>query len=313
MNIIDVTLRDGGHAVNFDWSLDIAKGYYNIVSQIEGVSFVELGYWRQTAKSTNTHYNLDFDAVRKIVGPNPSKPVCVMIDYHYCTKDLEEYPTSEQDIIKMIRMCARKRDLTQALEFAQQLKEYTGLMVSINVFNVSNYSEEELLEVSKMVSEYDMDYVYFADTHGSLDLTVDGEIFGKVVKILKDGGVEVGMHLHDHSGKAYLNYTKLTELGFSSFDVSTRGMGKGIGNLRMEHVIGSSERTQLLQFVVQNEKLFTMRESPYALVTSAFSVTDYYGYNAEKVGISIPEFYEICSRIEGEDKDVYNKEILAVR
>jgi 4-hydroxy 2-oxovalerate aldolase len=307
LNIIDVTLRDGGHAVDFNWSKDLAQQYYKTISNIKEVGLIEMGYWGQTAKSNNTFYNLDFEKVNEITNGAGNRNVSVMIDYHYCSKNIKDYPDNHQNEIDMIRMCARKTDIEDALLFANKLKNETGLKVSFNIFNASNYSHEELRKSVKKVIPYNLDYVYFADTHGCIDMSKDSDMFKDVVKLLKDGGVKAGMHLHDHSGKAYYNYRMLEDIGFESADASTRGMGKGVGNLKLEHIVPQEELSELLELIRQNEDSLTMRESPYGIITSKYSLTDYYGYNAEKLGISIPEFDKICQNIEGIDKDVYNK------
>jgi len=50
MNLVDVTLRDGGFTCDFDWPIEFAQEYYNLMCEL-GVSYVEMGYWKQTAKS----------------------------------------------------------------------------------------------------------------------------------------------------------------------------------------------------------------------------------------------------------------------
>lgn len=311
MELIDVTLRDGGHAVKFDWPIETAREYYTLISKIEEVTYIEMGYWKQTEKTKNTFYNLDIEKLKSIIGENPRKKVSVMIDYHYCTKNLEDYPTKDnQNIVEMIRVCSRKNDIENCLKFISDLKNHTGLKVSLNIFNVSNYETQELYEIAEKVSKVNLDYVYFADTHGSLDFDYDSILFEKSVKLLRSCKIKVGMHLHDHSGRALSNFKKLTEIGFTGFDASTRGMGKGVGNLRLEQVINNRESLiDLIDFIQKNEERFTMRESPYGFLTSKYSITDYYGYHAEKLGYSIKEFDKICKSIKGLDKDVYNDKI----
>ena len=53
MNFIDVTLRDGGHQVRFDWPDDFVDSHINTIIESPTINFIELGYWKQTAKSTN--------------------------------------------------------------------------------------------------------------------------------------------------------------------------------------------------------------------------------------------------------------------
>ena len=53
MQIVDVTLRDGGFAVDFDWPIEFARNYYKMLSKISKISYIELGYWKQTKITRN--------------------------------------------------------------------------------------------------------------------------------------------------------------------------------------------------------------------------------------------------------------------
>ena len=50
MNFIDVTLRDGGHQVKFDWPDDFVDAHIRTITEAPTINFSELGYWKQTAK-----------------------------------------------------------------------------------------------------------------------------------------------------------------------------------------------------------------------------------------------------------------------
>ena len=237
MQIIDVTLRDGGHVRDFNWPIRFAQKHYLSLSKIPEIKFIELGYWKQTSKSKNTFYNLDFKKVKKITQEKKLKNVSIMIDYHYCSKDLSDYPNNKQKEIAMIRVCSRKEDIPKALKFAENLKKQTRLNVSFNIFNSTNYKKNELLKVCKMVAKHKIDYVYFADTHGDMDLEKLYKKFKKPLSILNKSGKKIGMHLHDHSGKGYFNFRQLKKYNIDKCDSSIRGMGKGFGNLRTEQIV----------------------------------------------------------------------------
>jgi len=311
MNLIDVTLRDGGHAIKWDWPLSFAQDYYKSISEIEEIDFIEMGYWKQTKKSLNPHYNLNLDYLNEVVQDGEKRNVCIMVDYHYCSHDIKDYPRiDEQKNIGMLRMCSRKQDYNEALKFILEIKDKTGLETSLNVFNISNYTDDEILGVSRFLSAHDLDYVTFADTHGTLDLAVRKKVFTEATKILNGCGIKTGMHLHDHSGKAYFNYRLLEEIGFESTDASSNGMGKGVGNLRLEHVLSKESLPKAVEIVDNNRKILTMKEIPHALLTARYSIVDYYGYNAFKLGVSVPQFEEFCKTVSGVDKDVYNHDLI---
>ena len=65
MQIIDVTLRDGGHVREFNWPIKFAQDHYKSLCNIPEIKFIELGYWKQTSKSKNPFYNLNFEKVKK--------------------------------------------------------------------------------------------------------------------------------------------------------------------------------------------------------------------------------------------------------
>ena len=73
MQIIDVTLRDGGHVRNFNWPIKFAQDHYKALCKIPEIKYIELGYWKQTSKSRNPFYNLDVNKVKKITQKKKTK------------------------------------------------------------------------------------------------------------------------------------------------------------------------------------------------------------------------------------------------
>ena len=307
MQIIDVTLRDGGHVKDFNWPLKLAQDLYTTLSRIPEIKLIELGYWKQTSKSKNPFYNLDFKKIKKITKGKKLKNVSIMIDYHYCSKKLEDYPQDNQKIISMIRICSRKEDIPKALKFAENLKKYSKLNVSFNVFNSTNYSSTELIKVCKLVAKHRIDYVYFADTHGDMDLAKLYKKFFKGLKILVNSGKKVGMHLHDHSGKGYFNYRQLKKYKIFKCDSSVRGMGKGFGNLRTEQIVSPKYFTNIGTLVKKYNDILTMPQNIYTLATSKYGISDNYATEAKKRNMSFRKFSKICAKVRGKDKDNFNK------
>ena len=306
MQIIDVTLRDGGHVREFNWPIKFAQDHYNLLCKIPEIKLIELGYWKQTSKSRNPFYNLNFEKVKKITSEKKLNNVSIMIDYHYCSKVLLDYPKNDQKEISMIRMCSRKEDIPKALKFAERLKKYTKLNVSFNIFNSTNYNKNELLKVCKLVSKYNIDYVYFADTHGDMDLEKVYKKYKKPLSILKKSGKKVGMHLHDHSGKGYFNFRQLKKYKITKCDSSIRGMGKGFGNLRTEQIIKPKYFNLVGALIKKYNDLLTMPQNIYTLITAQYAISDNYATKAKKINLDIKLFSKICAKVKGKDKDNFN-------
>jgi hypothetical protein len=151
---------------------------------------MELGYWKQTAKSKNRFFNLNMDTIKEVTKDSGRQNISVMIDYSYCSKDLKDYPTDSQDEIKLIRMTCRKDMIDDGVKFAQSLKEHSNLDIAFNMFNTTNYTNDELDSTLDIVLKHDFDIVGFADTHGHLDLNVDIGRYEKRFKMIKDAGIK---------------------------------------------------------------------------------------------------------------------------
>jgi len=311
MEIIDVTLRDGGFTCDFDWPMEFAQKYYNLVSEL-GVSCMELGYWKQSSKSQNRFFNLNMDTVKQITGGKGRKNVCVMIDYHYCSKDLNDYPTSSQNEIKMIRMTARKDMIDDAFEFATRLKKHTGLDISFNIFNTTNYTDDELNSVLDKVLNSDFEVIGFADTHGHLNLNKDIEIYEQKFKRIKESNKKTCFHLHNHTGKAYMNYIKCSESPYIDIcDTSIMGLGKGAGNLKLEEVLNDDQSLLLNQFINKYyDSLFKKTVSPFYMITGRHGITDNYATQAIKLKVPMDIFISFCSTVLGLYRDNFDKNLL---
>ena len=155
MKILDCTLRDGGFTQNFNWDFEFAKRYYNLMTKFN-IPYIELGYWMQTAKSSNPFYNFNFQHLEKIAKDANKKNVSIIIDYHYCTKDTSKYPKKFSTPVSLIRMTARKEDLKDALVFSENLKNDKDLDVSIQIINSTNYSKKELEEITSKLIKFNL-------------------------------------------------------------------------------------------------------------------------------------------------------------
>ena len=118
-------------------------------------------------------------------------------------------------------------------KFAAELKKYTDCKVSINFFNLTNYEEKDLLSACDAAAKANVDFMYFADTHGGLDLGDHLETFQRFTKQIKEAGMTL-LHLPiipekptDYRNPGLQGLRNRRFLG---------GIGKGLGNLKLEHV-----------------------------------------------------------------------------
>ena len=311
MNLVDVTLRDGGFTCDFNWPIEFAREYYNLMCEL-GVSYVEMGYWKQTAKSKHKFFNLYIDTVKEVTSEQGKNNVSVMIDYSYCSKDLNDYPTDNQNEIKMIRMTCRKDMVKEGFDFAVKLKKHTGLDIAFNLCNTTNYTDDELNSALDIVIDSDFDIIGFADTHGHLNLHRDIKRYEQFFKRIKDSEKKTCFHLHNHTGKAYMNYIKCLESPYVDFcDTSVMSLGKGAGNLKLENVLDDEKALLLNEFIHKYyESLFKKTVSPYLMVTGRYGITDHYATQARKLDLDMNTFIKFCSTVTGLNRDNFDKNLL---
>ena len=309
MKILDCTLRDGGFRCNFNWNFNFAVRYYDLMSKFN-IPYIELGYWKQTAKSKNPFYNLNFKTLNYIT-QNIKKPnAVVIIDYHYCSKNLDDYPKKFQTNICMIRLTARKEDFKKALIFAGKLSKKTGLDISFQLINVTNYSQKEILKAIQILVERDLFCVYFADSHGNLNLFENYYKFEESIELLKKNNIKIGFHLHNHTSRALLNYYICKKNNIDMIDSSILGLGKGGGNLKLEDIINNENLIELLEFIkVERNFLLSKIEDKYFynLITGRLNVTDNYASVAFLKKMELKHFYNKCLLMRGINKDTFNK------
>ena len=311
LKFIDVTLRDGGHQHGFNWPLEFVKRYLKSINSFQEIDFVELGYWKQIGKFDGPFYSIDEQLLSSVCQMSKKK-LSIMVDYHYCSHNVEDFPNNINfPELGLIRVCLRKEDIAEGCRFVKELKKYTNCKLSINFFNITNYEEDDLAFACQAAADSNADFMYFADTHGGLDLGKNLEMFKRCTKLIKEIGMIPGLHLHDHSGKAYFNYRNLLSAGFDATDISLGGLGKGLGNLRLEHVFDLRGREHILDHLIIDQDLFHMPSGPYGVLTARDSITDHYAVEAERKGMSPSQFATRLEGIVGSSKDNYNSKILS--
>ena len=97
--------------------------------------------------------------------------------------------------------------------------------------------------------------------------------------------------------------------GFDSTDVSLGGLGKGLGNLRLEHVFDLRGREHILDHLILDQDLFQMPSGPYGVLTARDSITDHYAVEAEHRGLIPSQFVNHLKKISGSSKDNYNNKV----
>lgn len=232
LKLIDVTLRDGGYRNNFDFSMKYVLEHAHDIQE-SGCEYIEIGYRNGSfAPSPNMgltgHGSNEYIKALKKELPGIK---LVVIAHAANINDSDVHEMAEAGV-SMLRLCVNAKNVAETLRFAR-LAKGCGMEVSCNVVRVSSIDMPTLGALIAQLDEHRdaIDVIYFADSNGNLTPKSVREI---AEEVRRNTSVTIGFHAHDNIGLAMSNAIAAVESGVSYIDASLLGMGKGIGNLKLE-------------------------------------------------------------------------------
>lgn len=233
IEILDVTLRDGGYRNNFHFNQEQLN---HILSSLDesGIEYIEIGYRNGPLNPTpnigitgfcpNDYLEFCRNLIQK------SKMAVMLHPKNVKQSDIKQLKESGVDLV---RICIVKNGYELAVPVIEQCAEL-GLTVSVNFTRMSRYSEQELDDVLEKIVKHPINMIYFADSNGSM---LPSQIKRLYSKYISKYTMDFGFHAHDNLGMAQANAVAAVSAGTKLIDVSLSGMGKGIGNLKSEFFI----------------------------------------------------------------------------
>ena len=234
IRILDCTLRDGGYCN--DWLF----GRKNISTIINGlidanIDIIECGYISQKQE-----FNIDrtqftsFEQIEQFIPANrDGKLFVAMINFgEFAIEDIPEHNSSSID---GVRLCFKKKDRIEALEYAKKVKA-KGYKVFIQGMVSLSFTDEEFLDFIRRTNEIEPYAFYIVDSFGMMKGKDLIRLFYTVEHNLKDK-IHIGFHSHNNMQLAYSNCLLLTQTQTNRaviIDSSIYGMGRGAGNLNTE-------------------------------------------------------------------------------
>ena len=226
-------MRDGGYINNWNFTDDFAINYYNSLIE-SGFDFIELGFINKM-DIYNSNICGKWRSIKNDYLKFTNGKVSVMIDFS--NNDIDLIPDINDSYIDMIRVAFHKYDLKNALKLCKKIKD-KGYIVCANAMATFNYNDHELELLCKLISDYNIDYVYIADSYGSLIPNDIDTIYHKLVNNFKSYNTffkyKIGIHLHNNKQNAFANALHCIKLNFDIIDSTVLGMGRGAGNLCSE-------------------------------------------------------------------------------
>jgi 4-hydroxy 2-oxovalerate aldolase len=248
LQMLDVSLRDGGHRNNFNF---LDEHLENILPSIDnaGIEYIEIGYRNG---SLSCHGNIGraglchgdyLDQCVPLI--KKSKIVVMVFSENVNRADLNEL---KQHNVSMIRICIPKNHLSKAGHVANMAQDL-GMEVSLNIINMSQYSDNELDQVTGDALNFAPDVIYFADSNGSV---LPHQVQDIYQRYTQQYDTPFGFHAHDNLGLAQANALAAINAGAQYIDASLGGMGKGIGNLKTEFFAAYLQAARLKHYDLES-------------------------------------------------------------
>ncbi len=231
---MDVTLREGIYLGQGTLNYSKALNYLNYMVKHgfnEDIDFIEIGYLN-TDKKGNMNYDEEYitDALNIC-----KKYFKISMMMHPEQTDISLWNPKLIAQINMIRIVIHEDHIPETVRDIIKYIHELGTKVSINIAYVMNKTSKVLLNMYRTCLEFDADYIYCADSSGSM-IPADTVALCKMMVDMK-GKNYLGLHFHDHFQMALANALEAKKAGIDIVDVSITGAGKGGGNLKTEFAI----------------------------------------------------------------------------
>ncbi|MBT6225208.1 MAG: hypothetical protein HOI47_00980 [Candidatus Scalindua sp.] len=237
--ILDCTIRDGGYINNWKFDKKLIREVYKALSKC-GVDYVEIGF-RGTEKhfDKNKYGSSRFskeEDIQEAVANIKGAKLALMADYGKIGS--EDFCESNNSVVDLVRVAVHKNNVKGAIKLLEQIKN-KGYQVSLNAMGYANYSESERKNLVDLLKSAELDYIYVADSYGSLFPNQIMQIFEPLLSI---ENINVGFHPHNNLQMAFANTIEAIRCGVYMIDCTVYGMGRAAGNLPTEIIISFLEK-----------------------------------------------------------------------
>ena len=238
IELVDVTLRDGGIVINFDFGLARMQKIKAVLEE-SGVEYIETGYIDEKKGSSEGRTCFDNElSIEKTLlssGKKPGVQYFAMIDYG--AFDVSKLHPRSESGVDGIRLAFHKENWEAAIEWGRIILS-KGYDLYIQPMVSMRYTDEEYKHLIQVCNTElaGASGFYVVDSFGqmdNMDLIHKLEIADQAVSM----SMKLGFHAHNNRQMAYSNALAFVEFNSRHdmmLDASIMGMGKGAGNLCTE-------------------------------------------------------------------------------
>ena len=240
LNLLDCTLRDGGYYNNWDFGHKLINDYLRSV-YLSGIEYIEIGFrsfdqqtYRGPCAYTKDSFLEKLNIPKKLkIGVMINASEIISVSKNKTIYKIKKLFPSKIDRINFVRIACHFHEIEKVVHISKFLKK-RGYIVIFNLMQCADRSESELHQVSKEISKYPVDVLYFADSMGSMNSGKTSFVIKSLKRYWKG---EIGIHTHDNMLRAFTNTDQAISEGVNWIDGTITGMGRGPGNIKTEYLL----------------------------------------------------------------------------
>ena len=234
IKLLDCTLRDGGHVTQGKFGASTIKAIISNLVQAR-IDIIEVGFlWSSETDADTARYTSINEVKQYLPKEMGVSKVSLMAD----NVDLTNLEPCD-GIVDIIRLSFRKNEV-EWVKNAAKVVISKGYKCYINPIHGSAVSDQEYLDIIKMVNEIKPYGFSIVDTFGAMRQEDLARLY-YLIDYNLDESIELGVHLHENLGLAYSLALHMLQIASPkrriTIDGSLYGMGKIPGNLCIEQIM----------------------------------------------------------------------------
>lgn len=232
IKIIDCTLRDGSHAINYQFNEELTK---TIILGLEkaGIQWIEMGHGKGLGASKKYKKPAVLSDEMYI---DIAKNCLTKSNFgFFCQKEFsekEDIKNAAKKGVNFIRIGSDVSEIDENEDYVKYAKDQ-GLIVFIALrksYTISPY-HKKYIEILNKLNKWGADLVTIMDSAGTM---LPHEVKQYIIQGRINSNIPIGFHAHNNLQLGIANIIAAIEAGADAVDVSIGGLGRSSGNASAE-------------------------------------------------------------------------------
>jgi 4-hydroxy 2-oxovalerate aldolase len=242
LNLYDVTLRDGNHALRHSLDPNFVSNYCQLADR-SGVYAIEVGHGNGlgassylVGKASTSDRELLKVAREKLT--KTKLAIHAIPGFATINRDLKMAIDLGVDVFRIATHATEATTSEKHIEFlANNQKEVHGVLMMSHMNTILG-----LVEQAKLMKKYGASAIILMDSSGHF---LPSDVKDRVEAIKNELNIAVGFHAHNNLGVAITNAFQALNSGAEIIDGASMGLGAGSGNAQLENLVAVAKRNNI--------------------------------------------------------------------